>query len=305
MCSTPLGITARGTISTTTAGGLDSSCAQRLSASRQEGRTHLPTQGNHQVVLNASRHHGKGDPVADAFEIISWRCSTPLGITARGTGKPRAFDQPRGVLNASRHHGKGDWRSGRTISTARGSAQRLSASRQGGHPYLLGQASADMCSTPLGITARGTQVLLNLAKADALCSTPLGITARGTPRPRRRRPSPLGAQRLSASRQGGPRLSGARMLRNGCAQRLSASRQGRPEPAWVSFSHASPCSTPLGITARGTAHEPKWDTINFVECSTPLGITARGTREGADERARARSVLNASRHHGKGDEAFT
>ncbi len=61
------------------------------------------------------------------------------------------------------------------------------------------------------------------------------------------------------------------------------------------------CSTPLGITARGTPRASRTARISSDVCSTPLGITARGT-PGDDAAASARRlVLNASRHHGKGD----
>ena len=85
-CSTPLGITARGT---------------------RHGRDDADTQ--RRAVLNASRHHGEGDELCEYRGPLGVGCSTPLGITARGT-TPRPSDRNCGqVLNASRHHGEGDW----------------------------------------------------------------------------------------------------------------------------------------------------------------------------------------------------
>ena len=108
-CSTPFGITARGT---------------------GQGRVANVLKG---VVLNAFRHHGEGDPgAAAALEVVRAgaqrlsasrrggpadggiphrvrkKCSTPFGITARGTEEPITLFEGTPVLNAFRHHGEGD-----------------------------------------------------------------------------------------------------------------------------------------------------------------------------------------------------
>ncbi len=225
-----------------------------LNASRHHGKG--DTAGTrhrhrHHHVLNASRHHGKGDLSEFVKNPSDPKCSTPLGITARGTLLVRARtrrtccaqrlsasrqgghvqdrrpDRGGRVLNASRHHGKGDLRL--AWSPVEGTA----------------------CSTPLGITARGTTSLYPSIIRAFKCSTPLGITARGTSTSlssltRKDR----SAQRLSASRQGGPGVTTGTSTVS-CAQRLSASRQG--------------------------------------------GLSSTGDNVGE------RLVLNASRHHGKGD----
>ncbi len=41
-------------------------------------------------------------------QVLNAECSTPLGITARGTGQENRVTERGSVLNASRHHGKGD-----------------------------------------------------------------------------------------------------------------------------------------------------------------------------------------------------
>ena len=130
-------------------------------------------------VLNAFRHHGEGDRPSTHSSVSASLCSTPFGITARGT-VPVATKRRCGlVLNAFRHHGEGD-------------------TRPQPHPRF-----GKSCSTPFGITARGTgarglkgvtplvlnafrhhgegdQALLELTGTLNTCSTPFGITARGT-----------------------------------------------------------------------------------------------------------------------------
>ena len=63
------------------------------------------------------------------------------------------------------------------------------------------------------------------------------------------------------------------------------------------------CSTPLGITASGTAIADGASSL-VPSCSTPLGITASGTLAQLQRQRRAREVLNASRHHGERDFAL-
>ncbi len=309
-------------------------------------RRHPAARRQHQAVLNASRHHGKGDLPAHVLEDRPGEgCSTPLGITARGT------------------------RRGSRAPTRRACAQRLSASRQGGRANPNGILPPSQGAQRLSASRQGGLKVHPLNASSSACSTPLGITARGTrpgPARARRRPAVLNASRhhgkggpdeperlrgpqfvLNASRHHGKgdrtRIRAARLIR-GRAQRLSASRQGGPRPLTPNRGprcaqrlSASPqgglfayrhhdtqlkCSTPLGITARGTSarsrHAPnptcaqrlsasrqggRYTRTNPQEsntCSTPLGITARGTTPKAGRRrlpARAQR-LSASRQGG-------
>ncbi len=215
------------------AGASPPSCpsAQRLPASRRGGHGHVIDPGGRMPVLNAFRHHGEGDPALKSRTARPARCSTPSGITARGTRMRKAIGFPTVVLNAFRHHG--EW--GRPVidrkSKAGSGAQRLPASRRGGQarqrealrrwtPVLnafrhhgegdLRLSVGDrivhpLCSTPSGITARGTWLERWRANLCRPCSTPSGITARGTVLGMVVLIIGLsGAQRLPASRRAGP-----------------------------------------------------------------------------------------------------
>ena len=60
-------------------------------------------------MLNAFRHHGQGDSSATDSQCCLMLCSTPFGITARGTGIGLVgAERLEVVLNAFRHHGQGD-----------------------------------------------------------------------------------------------------------------------------------------------------------------------------------------------------
>jgi len=89
-------------------------------------------------------------------------CSTPFGITARGTHAPVVLLRCLSVvLNAFRHHSEGD-------TTRELTSRNIPAT----------------CSTPFGITARGTHLSILLPPTiNPMCSTPFGITARGTKTP--------------------------------------------------------------------------------------------------------------------------
>ncbi len=180
-CSTPLGITARGTSAN------DASLDEICSCSTPLGIT---ARGTGRGGASAHRTH---------------RCSTPLGITARGTENAHEWPRSRNqVLNASRHHGKGDSAHG---AAPRGAGGVLNASRHHGKgdriKFWYSKWQILKCSTPLGITARGTSLREALRSVSSLCSTPLGITARGTHGEVDAIEERNGAQRLSASRQGG------------------------------------------------------------------------------------------------------
>ncbi len=120
------------------------------------------------------------------------------------------------------------------------------------------------------------------------------------------------AQRLSASRQGGPPGRWRTSSAGRRAQRLSASRQGGPHPRQlVLLCHKRLSSLGPPLLQRLCQHDvsPRenelYDTVGLEgcvvpTCSTPLGITARGT-PGCRPARSLPSVLNASRHHGKGD----
>ena len=243
--------------------------------------------------------------------ISSTMCSTPFGIEAR-----RTPGWLRGWIPRRR------------------CAQRLSASRQGGRaacPSIF--AITGLCSTPFGIEARRTGCP---AQPDALrvagvlnafrhrgkedsdqpipcgarrgagrCSTPFGIEARRTGEGWPRSPGFAGAQRLSASRQGGrPGLEGHPRSRLTRAQRLSASRQGGRLQIRAISASPRPCSTPFGIEARRTRSRARElrprrreraqrlsasrqggpcaamclpQARSLAMCSTPFGIEARRT----------------------------
>ncbi len=182
------------------------------------------------------------------------------------------------------------------------------------------------CSTPLGITARGTKPFTTGKAAEVLCSTPLGITARGTRL--QRGAQGLGVLVLNASRhhgEGDPSPSWWAPTSSTCAQRLSASRRGGQSARPLRMGGKDVCSTPLGITARGTPD------IRTCTCSPPsaqrLSASRRGgrappppgssctrcaqrlsaSRRGGPLRGGGPplvvAVLNASRHHGEGDQA--
>ena len=85
-------------------------------------------------MLNAFRHHGEGDRKEEREMTKTIMCSTPFGITARGTlAGCLVLVGASPVLNAFRHHGEGDY----------GNVETLTVPPSG-------------CSTPFGITARGT-----------------------------------------------------------------------------------------------------------------------------------------------------
>ena len=209
-------------------------------------------------VLNAFRHRGKedsSDPLAASDPLRP--CSTPFGIEARRTRWTMIWWRWPGpaVLNAFRHRGKEDF---------------WVVSYNGTNLFVLNAFRHRGKEDSRVVTAPGV----------ALCSTPFGIEARRTGHeyPEGKAETPTSAQRLSASRQGGPptarspRPSRATVLNAfrhrgkedkarhkchnlqlRCAQRLSASRQGgqaaRRQMAGV---EAWVCSTPFGIEARRT-----------------------------------------------------
>ena len=145
-CSTPFGIKARITRRSARAVAPAGSCAQRLSASRQESpSTSATTRPRETDVLNAFRHQGKNHWCMPAWyeELIPARCSTPFGIKARITRTRRRARRAR----------------------LRG-AQRLSASRQESPDKINGKRSKVLseCSTPFGIKARITGV-----RRDSAC----------------------------------------------------------------------------------------------------------------------------------------
>src|SRR6218665_3437185 len=278
-------------------------------------------------VLNAFRHHGQGNRTATAYRS-SWTsaqrlsasrpgerltisvatavdspCSTPFGITARGTSTPpcsasagggaqrlsasrpgehlglEARQQGLAVLNAFRHHGQGNW-----VST-----QRLQLQLQ--------------CSTPFGITARGTGSSAGRKMSKLTCSTPFGITARGTTVATAPVDEFTSAQRLSASRPGEPWPIRITSSRRPCAQRLSASRPGELLEADSFFVNMPKCSTPFGITARGTT-----DAVKYVYRTDSGAQRLSASRPGERYRVcgpgAVCNVLNAFRHHGQGNRAY-
>ncbi len=178
--------------------------------------------------LSASRRAGH-----DLSALSCWAthpCSTPLGITARGTGLGAAPRAPPGlVLNASRHHGEGDWPTSRSIR-APTCAQRLSASRRGGPWQSSAGRLRSWCAQRLLASRRG-----GLEHDGEVGILPLVLnTSRhhgyyGGRRCRRLRPArPPCAQRLSASWRGEPSSAASRRTRPRGAQRLTASRRGGP-----------------------------------------------------------------------------
>src|SRR5690349_10121340 len=107
-------------------------------------------------------------------------CSTPFGITARGTEGALAGLRRDVGVNAFRHHGQGNPRRaahsyppGHVLNAFRHHGQGNSAGAVQGHLFVA-------CSTPFGITARGTHPTPASLPAGTACSTPFGITARGT-----------------------------------------------------------------------------------------------------------------------------
>src|SRR6218665_17673 len=157
----------------------------------------------------------------------------------------------RAVLNAFRHHGQGNGRGDVGVGVC-GRAQRLSASRPGEQPTKTRKYFAKLCSTPFGITARGTA-------------------------PARRGKTPhLGAQRLSASRPGEPFMRRATSSVCSCSTPFGITARGTADPQYQEFFPVK-CSTPFGITARGTQEMKLGVNLQLKRCSTPFGITARGT----------------------------
>ena len=178
------------------------------------------------------------------------------------------------MLNACRHHGKeDDHGAGRSRAHVR-SAQRLSASRQGGQAANRLHGSPLACSTPVGITARRTpRVRIRLLERSVLNAC--RHHGKEDPRAACDAARPRSAQRLSASRQGGPgrcRMPATppRVL-NACRHHgkednsdphtrtpgtdvLNACRHhGKEDEQWTSARRwHSACSTPVGITARRT-----------------------------------------------------
>ena len=233
------------------------------------------------------------------MKSLSFKCSTPYGITAEvtpGVARPR---RPPKVLNAFRHHGGGHIESesscvassrcstpyGITAEVTRGRPGRasdrasvLNALRHhgGGHPRAesVRRAYDAGCSTPYGITAEVTASQLpSLAQLGA-CSTPYGITAEVTLNvPSESR---LALQVLNALRHHG----------GGHGYRGTATAGPRG------------CSTPYGITAEVT---PAY-TWPATRRRSAQRLTASRRRSPQDLRDVGRHVhvLNALRHHGGG-----
>ena len=107
-CSTPFGITARGTVEARVARAM----LYVLNAFRHHGEGDVhggAAQARHLTVLNAFRHHGEGDQAGSDVTVRENECSTPFGITARGTAEKGKKRHDQDVLNAFRHHGEGDF----------------------------------------------------------------------------------------------------------------------------------------------------------------------------------------------------
>src|SRR6218665_567420 len=156
-CSTPFGITARGT-------RLPRWSPPKipvLNAFRHHGQGNVRRlqrgAGEGPVVLNAFRHHGQGNHQGLARSTAGSVCSTPFGITARGTDEPRLNLLALGqVLNAFRHHGQGNPHAHHAPEPEPHVLNAFRHHGQGNVGVLIHQAYGNMCSTPFGITARGT-----------------------------------------------------------------------------------------------------------------------------------------------------
>ena len=215
-------------------------------------------------------------------QSVTDRCSTPLGITARGTDLLRQRHQGRGVLNASRHHGKGDtsypWCGKLDVV--------LNASRHHGKGdgEIVGiYNSVDWVLNASRHHGKGdcprTPGSLPSSSAQRLSASRQGGRASSWPTP-----TPFSAQRLSASRQGGLAAPerGSRLERV-----LNASRHHGKGDLWESRTPLScqpKCSTPLGITARGTHVKPG------LSMTLPSAQRLSASRQGG----RRKSVLNAT-----------
>src|SRR6218665_181114 len=253
-------------------------------------------------------------------------CSTPFGITARGTRTPPcsasagggaqrlsasrggelglhpAAPTPAPVLNAFRHHGQGN---GLLCGAQDEQAHVLNAFRhhgQGNHRGNSPGRRIHQCSTPFGITARGPSTCATSAStppsAQRLSASRPGERPRGAMGPSRR-----SAQRLSASRPGEPWPIRITSSRRPCAQRLSASRPGELLEADSFFVNMPKCSTPFGITARGTT-----DAVKYVYRTDSGAQRLSASRPGERYRVcgpgAVCNVLNAFRHHGQGNRAY-
>ena len=258
-CSTPFGIKARITRLALPTCSASLSCAQRLSASRQESlrqawgmiqqiegvcstpfgikaritsRRALCCVRSPRLVLNAFRHQGKNHSQPSSRTRASPRCAQRLSASRQESHRVARWDAVQGVLNAFRHQGKNHIAFRQAGSAGEARAQRLSASRQESQAGRCSPCDLThvLCSTPFGIKARitlGRQPEPEIR--DLECSTPFGIKARitgetlGLARPR----TPV----LNAFRHQGKNHLGAGP--RGPGQRLS-------------------CSTPFGIKARIT-----------------------------------------------------
>ena len=187
VCSTPFGINGRNAPNRRTDDGASSRCAQRLSASTEGTR------------LDTS-----------AGRIPAAMCSTPFGINGRNAWL-RRIRMPRvarDVLNAFRHQRKERPRIRPERASAAACAQRLSASTEGTRPDRDVDPRSDRtCSTPFGINGRNAGHCSTIVWRVFACSTPFGINGRNAPVGICKTFAAVsGAQRLSASTEGTPRV---------------------------------------------------------------------------------------------------
>ena len=276
MCSTPSGITARGT----SAWWRDDTATVVLNAFRHHSKRNIcgmpicmvPICSAQRLPASQQEEHG-ADDVEQAYHM---ECSTPSGITARGTRRRGPAGAARGrVLNAFRHH-----------------------SKRNSHGSLPTGRRNRKCSTPSGITARGTCTRFGI---PVLARCAQRLPASQQEEPLSLRLLLLHLDVLNAFRHHSKRnWECARLvgIRSASAQRLPASQQEEParwntdarEFLYVlnAFRHHSKRNTSTTFS-----DSPQWT------CSTPSGITARGTGARRPPRCDPRLVLNAFRHHSK------
>ncbi len=235
-------------------GGSQRGGAQRLSASLGGAPPRRsPQEPLGVAVLNAFRHHWEGHPW-----LRRWGrggCRAQRLSASLGGARPLAghgFAGEVEVLNAFRHHWEGHDRSRATRLPGNYRAQRLSASLGGALGPDGRQDPAALVLNAFRHHWEGHSARVAGVAAAVVCSTPFGITGRGTlPGPAGEAPCPWCAQRLSAS------LGGAQAAGWGgsiVAVVLNAFRHHwEGHSTWrARSSTALRCSTPFGITGRGT-----------------------------------------------------
>ena len=202
VCSTPFGIKGVSTTRTAVA-RWSASSAQRLSASKEFPRPASDGVRRQSRVLNAFRHqrsfHSKKP---GSYGRKTW-CSTPFGIKGVSTGADLGVithdlmcSTPFGIKGVS------------TLVAGHAAPPVVAVLNAFRHQrsfhtpiWNYGGEIFNVCSTPFGIKGVSTWTPTVAGRIDVACSTPFGIKGVSTSSTMPQSWRPLGAQRLSASKE--------------------------------------------------------------------------------------------------------